>query len=123
MKKQILTLFVLCAFSITGALAQRGHHDHPERNHKEHFTKMQQELNLSNDQAQQIKQIMKENRDRMDMAHADGQVSEEERAQHREMRQETDKKIMAVLNADQQKKYQAMKKERRKEMRARRAQE
>jgi Spy/CpxP family protein refolding chaperone len=95
---------------------------------------MKDRLNLTEEQSMQIEQILLEERDKMEALRVKrGPVEEQDRmdsmrelpgpgrdAGHEEMekiRQEIDKKIEALLTAEQIKEYQKMKKERDEEMR------
>ncbi len=86
--------------------------------------RLKERLDLSEDQASQIKQILEEAREQAKMMREEGVSWRERREVLRELEEKKDKAIEKILTADQKRLYEQMKKERSKkieeEMRRRR---
>ena len=120
MNKQFLS-FALCSFMAAGALiaapqaqqspepqaSEQPHHRAVDPNQQlQHMTKR---LNLSADQQQQILPILQDRTQQMEAIRNDQSLSRQDRhAKMQALREQTQDKIKAVLNPEQQKTYTDM---------------
>ena len=100
------------------------HHQHGKRGgdpakQTEHLTK---QLNLNSDQQAKVKSIFEEQQKQMQSLHADKSLSStDKRSKVTDLHQNTSSQIRALLNADQQKKFDAMQQKREQKMAAHKA--
>jgi protein CpxP len=77
--------------------------------HRRGMQTMKRELNLTDDQMSQIKQIREQGRDPMKALHDNTSMSQEDRrAKMKDMRKDQQDKIRAVLNDEQKEKFDTM---------------
>ena len=118
MKKLLTGIVMFCVLSVT-VMAQdstsKSGRSKPE-NRKEMKRKMQQELQLSPEQGKEMKGINKDFKSKAQAIKDDTNLTEEQRkTQLKSLNKERTEKVNTVLNPEQQKKMEAMKKERMKE--------
>jgi periplasmic protein CpxP/Spy len=101
------------------------HHQHGKRGggdpakQVQHLTK---ELNLNSDQQSKVKSILEDQQKQMQSLRADTSMQQaDKRSKFMDLRQSSSSQIRALLNADQQKKFDAMKQKREQKMAAHRA--
>ena len=117
MKKVLVVLFLLAgSVSLSKAQGQGGFQQRsPEERVKMQMERLPQTLNLSDDQKAKISALylgQGKSRDSLFTAMRDGGDREAMRAKMMEMNAASDKKILALLNEEQQKVYSAYVKER-----------
>lgn len=100
------------------------HHQHGKRGgdpakQTEHLTK---QLNLNSDQQAKVKSILEDQQKQMQALRADtSMASADKRSKFMDLRQNTSSQIRALLNGDQQKKFDQMQQKREQKMAAHRA--
>ncbi len=87
-----------------------GHHQMPSVDEQlQHLTK---KLNLSDDQQPKVKAILEDQHTKMEALHNDSSIAREDKfGKMRDIRQGSDTQIKAILNEDQQKKFDKMQQE------------
>jgi Spy/CpxP family protein refolding chaperone len=119
----------LAAFAQSTPDTQSGQGEHQGRGHgpmsvDAQLDHMSQALNLTDDQKAKIKPILEEQSKKMHDLMQDSSVSQEDRrAKFQEIHEDTMSKVRPLLNDDQQKKMDAMMKERRGEGHGRRGEQ
>jgi protein CpxP len=119
-----LTLCLAAVISIPLAQAQdsegqgmkyHGHHQRPSVDDQvKHMTKA---LNLTTDQQSKVRNILEEQRKQMDQLRADSSLSQDARfGKMHDIHQNSSTQIKALLNPDQQQKFDQMEQERRDRM-------
>ena len=119
-----LTLCLAAGISIPRAQAQdsegqgmkyHGHHQRPSVDDQvKHMTKA---LNLTTDQQTKVRDILEEQRKQMDQLRADSSLSRDTRvSKMRDLHQNSSTQIRALLNRDQQQKFDQVVQERRDRM-------
>lgn len=115
MKKQFLAVavFLLIAGSSFGQRSNRGFGT-PEENAKRTSERLEKELGLSADQKDSVYAYTLEQGKNMQQIFQENQGGDRQQlmGKMRDLREQTDQKILSVLNADQQKAYKKMIEER-----------
>ena len=119
MKKiRIALLLAVCVTSVLAMAQMGGEGRRPQMpSVDEQVSRLSQRLNLSDDQKTQARGLLQSRLDKMNALMQDSSISREDRhSRMAEIRHSTSAQIRGLLNEDQQKKYDAMEKEREQEM-------
>jgi periplasmic protein CpxP/Spy len=118
-KTKIALLLAVCMTSVL-ALAQYGGqgHRHQMPSVDDQVNRLSENLNLTDSQKTQARAILQDQQDKMNALRQNTSLSREDRhSKMMEIHQTASGQIRGLLNEDQQKKYDAMEKERQQEMR------
>lgn len=115
----VTAMVALFALGSVAAVAQ-DQRARPGRNPEQILEDLKKQLELNEDQAKKIENILEEFGKKREKLFSQDMERSEKREQMGKLLDEQTKEIMLVLNKDQQKKYQKMLDEREKRMRSRR---
>ena len=94
---------------------------HPMPSVDDQLKHLTRKLSLSDDQQAKLKPILEDQRKQMEQIHNDSSLSRQDRfSKMRDLHSSTDSQIKAVLNEDQQKKFDQMREEQHRHMRGNR---
>ncbi len=111
--KKIILLAIVSLLGITISFAQKGKNKNltPEQRIEKHMKRLNKHLALTSDQQIKVKDIVTAKVNGMEELRNNGKDKKANRPARKSIRQTFDKDLTAVLNADQLKKYEAWKAE------------